>query len=436
VPGPEPLIRIRDLRYRYPGTGRDVLNIPFLDVSGRGLIAITGPSGVGKTTLVELLAGTLREDYQGSVVVLGKEWKDLRKDAGRQYQLRRIGLIPQDFGLLPGRTPAELLVQDLADSGVPPHEREARAAQALGQVEMTEFAERQVSGLSGGQKQRAAVARMLARDVDLVIADEPTANLDAALLDVTISLLRRLAARVPVIVVTHDPQVAEACDRTIVLQSAAVMPPGQPTVPVAQARRRVPPVAIAAGIAVLVMAGATAALLLHHASTAGGQAASTATNAAALPPASAPAQAAPSSPAAPTQQAVTPPAAPQARPASGITATLAAYFNAINAQDYRLAWHQLSPANQANNSYPQFAAGESTTFIPAWKLHGIAAGAHPGSYIAFVTFKSYQSPSQAPNHQDTCDVWSLDYTMIPRPGRWLISNAAPHPGVPEYRRCA
>jgi iron(III) transport system ATP-binding protein len=167
VPEPEPLIRIRDLRYRYPGTSRDVLNIPFLDVSGRGLIAITGPSGVGKTTLVELLAGTLREDYQGSVVVLGKEWKDLRKDAGRQYQLRRIGLIPQDFGLLPGRTPAELLVQDLADSGVPQHEREARAVQALGQVEMTEFAERQVSGLSGGQKQRAAVARMLARRADL-----------------------------------------------------------------------------------------------------------------------------------------------------------------------------------------------------------------------------------------------------------------------------
>jgi putative ABC transport system ATP-binding protein len=433
LPEPEPLIRIRDLHYRYPGTDQDVLNIPFLDVSGHGLIAITGPSGVGKTTLVELLAGTLREDYQGSVVVLGKEWKDLRKDADRQHQLRRIGLIPQDFGLLPGRTPAEQLIQDLTDSGVPQSEREHRAAQALSQVDMAEFAGRQVSGLSGGQKQRAAVARMLAREVDLVIADEPTANLDAALLDVTIGLLRRLAARVPVVVVTHDPRVAEACDRTIVLQSAAAPSLALAAASGSQARRsrRISTIALAAGIAVLVMASVTAVLLLHQGSTPSSHAAKTANTAAALPPAS-PTARAQHSPLAPPSQ----PASPPTGPAAGITATLSTFFNAINTQNYRLAWRQLSAANQANSPYQQFAAGESTSFIPHWRLHSITGGPSPGSYIAFVTFKSHQSPSEAPNHQDSCDVWSLDYTMVPSAGRWLIAKATPHPGLPEYRRCA
>lgn len=214
------LVRIRDLRYRYPGADHDVLRIPFLDVTGHGLIAVTGPSGAGKSTLIELLAGTLREDYTGSVQVLGKEWTDLRKDADRQQHLRRVGLIPQDYGLLTDRSVEDLLTQDLRDCGVPRGEHPQRITRALAEVGLHGVGGRLVASLSGGQRQRVAIARMLARDVELIIADEPTANLDPTLTRETVALFRRLAAHVPVLIITHDPAVAAACDRTIVLQAA------------------------------------------------------------------------------------------------------------------------------------------------------------------------------------------------------------------------
>ncbi len=123
------------------------------------------------------------------------------------------------------------------------------------------------------------------------------------------------------------------------------------------------------------------------------------------------------------------------RPRHGITITLSAYFNGINARNYRLAWSQLSAADQAANPYRQFAAGESTTTIATWKLHGIAKGASPGTYIAFVAFQSHQDPAEAPNHSDSCDFWALNYTMIQRSDRWLISAVGPHPPLPEYQSC-
>jgi ABC-type lipoprotein export system ATPase subunit len=217
---PAPLVRIRDLRYSYPG-GPEILRIPALDVTGRGLIALTGPSGAGKSTLVELLAGTLQEGYYGSVEVLGHEWRNLRRDADRQRHLRLIGFIPQDFGLLPHRTPREMLEQDLTDADVPAAEHTERIERALSEVDLTDLSDQRIASLSGGQGQRVAVARMLARDVELVIADEPTANLDPGLRGVVMGLLRKLSEHVPVLVVTHDAAVAESCDRTIILQAAA-----------------------------------------------------------------------------------------------------------------------------------------------------------------------------------------------------------------------
>lgn len=135
---------------------------------------------------------------------------------------------------------------------------------------MTGFEDRQVAALSGGQRQRVAIARMLARDVELVIADEPTANLDPNLTKETVALFRRLAARTPVLIITHDPAVAAECDRTIVLQSAVpdVSTPS-PSITAGprgpQGRRRL---ALAVGAAAAIVIGAVLVLAQHHPATA------------------------------------------------------------------------------------------------------------------------------------------------------------------------
>lgn len=357
TPRATPLIRIRDLRYRYPGSGRDVLRIPFLDVSGRGLIAVTGPSGVGKSTLIELLAGTLNEPYEGSVEVLGVEWKQLTRDADRQRHLRKIGLIPQDYGLLSDRTARQMLRQDLADSGVQREQREQRMEGALDQVGLAQFSDRRLSTLSGGQLQRVAIARMLARDVQLVIADEPTANLDRDLAAATLEIFRKLASRVPVVLITHDPQIAEGCDRIIVLQSTvadqqAAMPAAAP------ARHRL--MAAAAAIAVLLLAGGgifgAVKLSEHHHHGRGAfapatPAGETTTRARAAAPASAGA----------ASRAAT--ASPGAGAVRGTLArpdgVVMAFFKAINQRDWRQVW-QLGGEN-LGAPYPAMVRGFSGT---------------------------------------------------------------------------
>ncbi len=118
-----------------------------------------------------------------------------------------------------------------------------------------------------------------------------------------------------------------------------------------------------------------------------------------------------------------------------IAATLHTYFDAINARNYRLAWSQFSPSNQSDNPYDGFVRGESTTTIRNLQLHGIASGPLAGTYIASVTFRSYQNPSKAPNHSESCDDWTLDYTMIQGSGGWLIDGANPQPGVPAHQNC-
>src|SRR6266700_3624928 len=202
-------VTIRDLRFRYPGAAQEALSMPAMDIDRPGLYAITGPSGAGKSTLIELIAGTLTERYAGSIQVLGKEWSEVRGDRARQFHVRRIGLIPQDLGLLPNQTPRQMLRQALLDADVPKAQCDERILAALSRMELDGYADRRIAELSGGQRQRVAIARVLVRNVELILADEPTANLNAALADETIAVLQRIGTTIPVIVVTHDLRIAQ-----------------------------------------------------------------------------------------------------------------------------------------------------------------------------------------------------------------------------------
>jgi ABC-type lipoprotein export system ATPase subunit len=325
-----PIIRIRDLRFRYPGMNHDALWMPALAISRPGLVAITGPSGAGKSTLIELLAGTLSEGYTGSLQVLGKEWAELRSDRSRQFHLRRIGLIPQDLGLLPNQTPRQMLSQALLDAGVPKGECDDRVRRALSQMDLDAYADRRIADMSGGQKQRVAIARALVRNVELILADEPTANLNTQLGDETVAVLKRIGQTIPVMVVTHDPRIALLCDEQIKLAP----PPLEGPVPVgiASARRTRRKLALvstaaASGVAAIVglyLGGAvspagepTAAQLPRQVSAA----------APAVPASSpSPTESAPAPQAAAPQGApppATPPTAAFAQPAAGVAQTKA-----------------------------------------------------------------------------------------------------------------
>jgi putative ABC transport system ATP-binding protein len=290
----------------------DALWMPALVINRPGLVAVTGPSGAGKSTLIELLAGTLNERYTGSLQVLGKEWAELRSDRSRQFHLRRIGLIPQDLGLLPNQTPRQMLSQALLDAGVPKSECDDRVVGGLSQMDLDAYADRRIADMSGGQKQRVAIARALVRNVELILADEPTANLNTQLGDETVAVLKRIGQTIPVMVVTHDPRIALLCDDQIKLAP----PPLDAPVPVgvASARRSRRKLAVVSTAATCGVAAIVGLYLGGAVSPAGEPAAAQLPRQAPAVPASSPSPSESAPPAPPPQPAAVQPAAPQEAP--------------------------------------------------------------------------------------------------------------------------
>jgi putative ABC transport system ATP-binding protein len=182
-------------------------------------VAIIGPSGSGKSTLLHLLGG-LDRPTRGTIRVGTDELGLLDEEALSTYRRRRVGLVFQTFQLLPELTAWENVALPLVLDGITMRAGRRRAIELLDQVGLGARSEHRPLDLAGGEQQRVAIARALVAEPALVLADEPTGNLDTAAGDVVVELLRRAAAggQRTVVMATHDPRIAAMGDRAFALK--------------------------------------------------------------------------------------------------------------------------------------------------------------------------------------------------------------------------
>ena len=212
-------LELRDLVVEYQSDGYSVRPIDRLNLSAEDgeLIVLLGPSGSGKTTLLSCLGGILTPT-SGRVVVGEVEVSALKPKALVSYRRSKVGIAFQAFNLIPSLTAAENVAAPLLLTGVKRGMAFSRAQELMGRVGLSDRMDHRPAQLSGGQQQRVAVARALVHDPTLVLADEPTANLDHIQAEAVISLLRELRAPGRLVIVsTHDNRIVPIADRVISL---------------------------------------------------------------------------------------------------------------------------------------------------------------------------------------------------------------------------
>jgi len=215
--GDVPALSARDLCKNYPMNGDTVhaLRGVSLEVRAGEYVAIVGPSGSGKSTLLQLLGG-IDAPSAGSVAIGGTPLESLGDRALTRLRLTRLGFVFQRFHLLPVLTAAENVELPMAEAGVDRATRRARAEELLSYVGLAGRAGHRATQLSGGEMQRVAIARALANRPVVVLADEPTGELDAATGRGILDLFRRLNQDgVTLVVVTHDEGLAAEAGRVV-----------------------------------------------------------------------------------------------------------------------------------------------------------------------------------------------------------------------------
>ena len=203
---------------------RCVLDAVSFSVAAGERVALTGPSGSGKTTLLNCLGGVDRPD-SGEILLLGERIESLDADALNLIRRERVGTIFQFFHLLPTLSAAENVELPLQLINVPAAERKKRVDTLLARVGLTHRAHALPSQLSGGEQQRVAIARALVHRPALLLADEPTGNLDTANGANILALLRELTdeTRTALVLVTHSEEAAAICHRRVRLRDGRVV---------------------------------------------------------------------------------------------------------------------------------------------------------------------------------------------------------------------
>jgi len=210
--------------YAFGKVMSDVLRGVDLRVTRGEMISIMGPSGCGKTTLLNLISG-LDKATNGEIIVDGHYVTSMSDSELTRFRLTKIGIIFQSYNLIPTLTALENVELPMSIAGVCHYERRERAESLLEEVGLSQKFNHMPYELSGGEQQRVAIARALANSPAIVLADEPTGNLDSKTSEEVVSLMRSLNEdeSQTFIIVTHDQQVAKVADRTVQMKDGVVV---------------------------------------------------------------------------------------------------------------------------------------------------------------------------------------------------------------------
>ncbi len=215
------MLELEGVVKHYRGAGEEVRAVDgvSLAIAPGELVALHGPSGSGKTTLLLLIAALLSPE-RGTIRYAGRELGSLSQDEASDYLMRDVGFIYQSFHLLPRVSALENAALKLMLGGVGVREAQVRACTWLERVGLGDRLERTTGELSGGERQRVAIARALASEPRLILADEPTGNLDSFRSREIVELLRSIAheREAGVLLVTHDAEAAAIADRHLTLR--------------------------------------------------------------------------------------------------------------------------------------------------------------------------------------------------------------------------
>jgi len=219
------MIELRGIVKRYVLGEEEVLALAGVDLFiGRNeYVALIGPSGSGKSTLMNII-GCLDSPTAGQYILNGRDTSALRDDELARVRNREIGFVFQSFHLLPRQTALQNVMQPLVYRSMTPAERRERAVESLRKVGLGDRLDHRPNQLSGGQRQRVAVARALVGEPSILLADEPTGNLDSRTSLEIMALFDALHAQgQTVVIVTHEPDIAAHCRRTIRVRDGRVV---------------------------------------------------------------------------------------------------------------------------------------------------------------------------------------------------------------------
>ncbi|OGF58978.1 MAG: macrolide ABC transporter ATP-binding protein [Candidatus Fischerbacteria bacterium RBG_13_37_8] len=220
----EQLIKTVNLSKRYELGTQEVraLDSVSIEIRRNEFVAIMGPSGSGKSTLMNLL-GCLDTATEGDYFLNGKNVSVLSEDELAEIRNKEIGFVFQTFNLMPRLRAEENVELPLVYAGVHPRERKVKALQALEQVDLSKRAKHKSNELSGGERQRVAIARALVNDPSIILADEPTGNLDSRSGKDIMAIFSKLHEQgQTIIIVTHEREIADCARRLILLRDGKV----------------------------------------------------------------------------------------------------------------------------------------------------------------------------------------------------------------------